>query len=31
MMGKKKYSNLEETSDPVKIFTAEFPGEKWEI
>jgi hypothetical protein len=30
-MGKTTYPNLEETSDPAKIFTAVFPGEKWEI
>jgi len=30
-MGETTYPNLEETSDPAKIFTAVFPGEKWEI
>jgi hypothetical protein len=30
-MGKTTYPNLEETSDSAKVFTADFPDEKWEI
>lgn len=30
-MGNTKLPNLEETNDPDKIFTADFPDEKWKI